>query len=142
MMSQRVEDFATDVETLNPLERVRLTFRLLRDEQVPVWMKAAVPAIALIYLLMPIDLIPDVILGLGQIDDLSVLGISMFAMTRVLPRLAPRERVAEHLAWMRGARRHDPQRGNEPTVIETSFRVNEPGRGATEGTERSGGQRR
>jgi uncharacterized membrane protein YkvA (DUF1232 family) len=140
-MSQRVHEFDTNVETLNPFERIRLTFRLLRDEQVPFWMKAAVPIIALIYVFLPIDLIPDVILGFGQIDDLSVLGISVFAMTRVLPKLAPRERVADHVAEMRGGPDRDRLRNEDPSVIETTYRVDDSDGGATQGTRRSGGQR-
>ena len=34
--------------------------------------------IALAYILIPIDLIPDYIIGLGQIDDAAILGLSLY----------------------------------------------------------------
>lgn len=109
------------VEELSAWERIRLTWRLLRDARVATWMKAAVPGIALLYVVVPIDLIPDFVLGLGQIDDLSIIGISLFAMTKLLPRLAPSRVIAEHLSEMRGA----PKSTGNPdyeTYIDTSFR--------------------
>lgn len=83
-------------------------------------MKAAVPAVAGIYLAFPIDLIPDFILGFGQIDDLGVLGLAIFALTKILPKIAPREVIDEHLAEMRGGRRGA---SNDDQVIDTTFTV-------------------
>ena len=34
--------------------------------------------VALIYIISPIDLIPDYIIGLGQIDDVAIIGFSLF----------------------------------------------------------------
>jgi uncharacterized membrane protein YkvA (DUF1232 family) len=99
-------------ETRDGFERVRLTMRLWRDPRVPLWTKAALPAIAGIYLILPIDLIPDFFLGLGQIDDVSVIGIMLFAMTRVLPKLAPQNLVEEHLGDMRRKERKSPGSGD------------------------------
>jgi uncharacterized membrane protein YkvA (DUF1232 family) len=113
---------------LNGFDRLRLSWRPLRDERIATWMKALVPIIAAIYVLAPIDLIPDFILGLGQIDDLSVIGIAFFAMTRLLPKIAPREVVDEHLGDLRRGIRNPRTRGN---VIDTTFQiVDEPRQGA------------
>lgn len=77
------------------LNRVKLqgwlTWRLLRDGRVPLWTKA-IPVLTLVYVFSPIDLIPDFILALGQIDDVVILtlGMSMFE------RLSPPAVVAEH----------------------------------------------
>ena len=90
-----------EADMLGRIERARLTWRLLRDPRMPVWMKAALPTIAGIYLVVPIDLIPDFILGFGQLDDLSVIGILLFAVTKILPRIAPAGLVAEHLSDLR-----------------------------------------
>lgn len=60
-------------------KQFRLVWMLMQDGRVPLWAKAIVP-LSLIYLVSPIDIFPDVILGLGQLDDLGVilLGMSLF----------------------------------------------------------------
>ena len=77
------------------IERFRLGWRLLRDPRVPAMPKWLIPAGALIYLLSPIDLIPDFIIGLGQLDDLSVIAVAV-AMITLLVRWSPQEIVDEH----------------------------------------------
>jgi uncharacterized membrane protein YkvA (DUF1232 family) len=99
-------------ETRDGFERIRLSMRLWRDPRVPLWTKATLPAVAAMYLILPIDLIPDFFLGLGQIDDLSVIGIMLFAMTRVLPKLAPQQLVQEHLDELRRKERKAGARGD------------------------------
>src|SRR5438128_2440845 len=54
------------------LRQGRLAFRLLRDERVPTIAKLVVPA-ALVYVASPLDLIPDLIPILGQVDDIGIL---------------------------------------------------------------------
>jgi uncharacterized membrane protein YkvA (DUF1232 family) len=39
---------------------------------------------ALAYIISPIDLIPDYILGLGQIDDAAILGLSLYFLEKDL----------------------------------------------------------
>ena len=39
---------------------------------------------ALIYIISPIDLIPDYLIGLGQIDDAAILGLSLFFLEKEL----------------------------------------------------------
>lgn len=60
-------------------KQFRLVWMLMQDGQVPLWAKTIVP-LSLIYLVSPIDIIPDVFLGLGQLDDLGIilLGMSLF----------------------------------------------------------------
>ena len=78
--------------------QVRLAWRLFQDQRVPVWTKV-IPPVALAYVLFPIDIIPDPMLGLGQLDDVAVLllGVKLFI------ELAPPEVVREHLRAL-GAR--------------------------------------
>lgn len=71
--------------------QVRLTWRLLRDPRVPLWTKI-VPFAGLIYVLSPLDFIPDVLIGLGQLDDLGVILAGM----RLFESIAPVDVVAEH----------------------------------------------
>jgi uncharacterized membrane protein YkvA (DUF1232 family) len=77
-------------------QQVRLVFRLLRDPDVPFYLKF-VPFVGLIYLLMPVDLIPDPVLVLGQLDDLTALIVG----AKVFIELAPPHVVARHLQEMR-----------------------------------------
>ena len=48
-------------------DQLRLGWRLLRDERVPA-LKFALPALLGLYVVSPLDPIPDFLLGLGQID--------------------------------------------------------------------------
>lgn len=78
-------------------EQVRLVFSLLKDRDVPIYLKA-VPFLGFAYLLLPPDIVPDFIPVLGQLDDLTIMliGAKMFI------ELAPQEIVASHIARMRG----------------------------------------
>ncbi len=59
---------------------VVLLFRLMRDERVPVGSKA-IAMLAAGYLVSPIDLVPDLVLGpIGLIDDLLVVGSALSRM--------------------------------------------------------------
>jgi len=78
---------------------VRLAWRLLRDERVSA-LKFALPALIGLYVLSPIDSIPDFFLGLGQIDDLGVIVAGVLILARLIPRLAPGHVVDEHLRDM------------------------------------------
>ena len=77
------------------IKNARLVWRLLRDSDVPAWQKMILPA-TLLYLLFPIDFIPDPMLGLGQLDDIGVilLGLKLFI------ELSPQEIVRRHLREM------------------------------------------
>jgi uncharacterized membrane protein YkvA (DUF1232 family) len=107
------------------VRQARLAWRLLFDRRVPAWTKVIPPA-ALAYVIFPLDILPDVVLGLGQLDDIAVflLGIKLFI------ELAPRDVVREHLLAL-GARikewRVVDEGENEPsTVIDGHFRIEEP----------------
>src|SRR5215212_3254151 len=79
--------------------QLRLAWRLLRDERVSA-LKFALPALIALYVLSPIDSIPDFFLGLGQIDDLGVITAGVLILARLIPRLAPGHVVDEHLREM------------------------------------------
>jgi uncharacterized membrane protein YkvA (DUF1232 family) len=84
-------------EVVNLIRRlptyIRLVWALLRDGRVPAQQKLILAGIGG-YLFFPIDLIPDFVPVLGQLDDLAVvlLGLDLFI------RSAPADIVEEHLA--------------------------------------------
>jgi len=108
------------------IKNARLVWRLLRDSDVPSSLKIIPPA-TLLYLLFPIDFIPDPMLGLGQLDDIGVilLGLKLFI------ELSPQEVVRRHLREMSsvsGSYRvvddEEPsQEPSPPAYIEAPYRV-------------------
>jgi uncharacterized membrane protein YkvA (DUF1232 family) len=77
------------------IKNARLVWRLLRDPDVPSSLKAIPPA-SLLYLLFPFDFLPDLALGLGQLDDIAIilLGLKLFI------ELCPQDIVRRHLREM------------------------------------------
>ena len=71
---------------------VRLFSRLVVDPRVPWKPKLALLAVAL-YLLIPFDVVPDFIPGLGQIDDLVLIYLGLQAFIRFCPQPIVREHV-------------------------------------------------
>ena len=69
------------------LAQLRLAFRLMREPGVPL-LTRAVPVLAAIYLVSPVDFIPDVLPGLGQLDDLSVVVLALELFLRWCPPAA------------------------------------------------------
>jgi uncharacterized membrane protein YkvA (DUF1232 family) len=61
------------------IKQLQLVWLLFKDKRVSLWTKLILP-LSLLYLISPIDFLPDVIVGLGQLDDLSIvlLGLTLF----------------------------------------------------------------
>lgn len=94
---------------------LRLVWRLLNDTRVPGLPKLLVPA-ALIYVLFPVDIVPDFILGLGQLDDL---GVVMLAVTAFI-QLCPRAVVDEHRRVLASGASTNP--AADENVIDGTYR--------------------
>lgn len=77
------------------LRNLRLAWRLCWDPLVPSWLKL-IPAGALLYILFVGDLVPDIIPGLGQLDDLAVLALSI----KLMLSLCPQEILERHQRQM------------------------------------------
>jgi hypothetical protein len=90
---------------------------------VPFWTKLIPPAV-LLYLISPADFIPDVALGLGQLDDLAVLLIG----TKLFIELSPVDIVREHLtalgAHIQEWRVQDGEK-EPPPIVEGEYAVAE-----------------
>jgi uncharacterized membrane protein YkvA (DUF1232 family) len=80
--------------------QLRLAFRLIREPSVPV-LTRAVPLLAALYLVWPIDIIPDILPGLGQLDDL---GVVVFALELFLKWCPSRAKAFHESALARGQR--------------------------------------
>ena len=74
------------------LENVQLVWRLLQDDRVSTVLKVAIPLAVAVYFISPLDLLPDFIPVLGQLDDIGVILLGM----ALLISLAPRDVVNEH----------------------------------------------
>ena len=66
------------------LKSFRLAWRLLRDRRVP-FVAKLIPLVVVVYVLSPFDLVPDVLLGLGQLDDLTLLILGTQVFIAVCP---------------------------------------------------------
>lgn len=64
--------------------QVRLAWRLLREPAVP-WFLKSVPVVAALYLISPLDIVPDFIPVLGQLDDLGLVWLALRAFVRWCP---------------------------------------------------------
>lgn len=71
---------------------LKLFWRLLGDRRVPLWPKLLL-GLLLVYLFAPMDLVPDFLVGLGQIDDLVVIFLGLQAFVRLCPQKIVREHV-------------------------------------------------
>jgi uncharacterized membrane protein YkvA (DUF1232 family) len=98
------------------LRFLRLVWRLTFDKRVPLLLRFLVP-LALLYVLSPIDLVPDWVPRLGWVDDLLVLGLAVLLLTK----LAPRHVVEEHLGSRPTASR--PEEKDPSKVVEGSARL-------------------
>ncbi len=104
------------------IREVQLWWRLLFDSRVPGWTKL-IPLFTLLYIIFPLDLIMDPILGLGQLDDLAVLllGMELFvtlAPAAVVAELRRRIRSGEPAAQARGG-----SQAKAPPTVDATYRV-------------------
>jgi len=112
------------------IKNLKLTWRLLRDSRVPIWQKLIPPA-TLLYVISPIDLIPDGLLGLGQLDDVSVVLLGIWGFIQLCPQDVVQEHLAEIMAQMNpwrtagGEKISAPEQESEspPQVIDVDYEV-------------------
>ncbi len=64
--------------------RAKLVWRLMRSPRVPLPAKVILPVLVL-YLMCPIDVIPDFIPVLGHVDDVLVIILAFWAFARLVP---------------------------------------------------------
>ncbi len=98
------------------IESVQLAWNLLRDGRISPWLRFGIPALVAAYLIFPFDIFPDVVPGLGQVDDLAVIWIGLqFFLSQISPDL-----VAEYRARKQ---RPTARQQTEGDVIDGAYRV-------------------
>jgi uncharacterized membrane protein YkvA (DUF1232 family) len=98
------------------LLELRLAVRLFREPRVPLVAKAVVP-LALLYVISPIDALPDIFPVLGQLDDLAV----VYGALKLFLRFCPPAAVAFHNAAL-AARRPFAKMQPADVVIDAEYR--------------------
>ncbi len=83
---------------LEILRNGQLAFKLMQDPRVSTTMKILIPVVVAAYILSPIDLVPDFVPVLGQLDDLAIVALAV----KLFISLAPPAVVAEHQANLSG----------------------------------------
>lgn len=87
------------------VEEVALAVMLLRDVatrryvKLPVWAIAALVFLAF-YVGNPVDLVPDFLVGVGQLDDFIVLGLTLMLL---------RQEIYEYKHWLATHQRREPE---------------------------------
>lgn len=73
--------------------RVKLIVRLIGDRRVNPWLKI-IPVAGLVYLVSPIDIIPDIMLPvIGELDDAAILWLTNYLFIELCPPAIVQEHV-------------------------------------------------
>lgn len=95
------------------VQHARLVWRLLLDGRVPIGPKFLI-ALVCTYLVVPLDLVPEIVLGLGVVDDLALVALAV----RLFIGLCPQAYVHEHLDDIRAGRPRRDRSSARVTVID------------------------
>lgn len=99
------------------LANVRLAVRLIREPRVALFAKS-VPILAVVYVLSPVDFVPDVLPLVGELDDVAILLVAL----NVFLRLCPGDSVGFHRAAIDGGRRYSPMPPLSSDYIDAEWR--------------------
>ncbi len=102
--SARTKALASRVQKLPWPARLRLVVALTRDERIPRAVRL-IPPLLVLYLAMPIDLVPDFIPVLGQLDDVLVAIVAV----GLIVKFAPMDVIESHIAQLEAE--NPPYRG-------------------------------
>ena len=96
--------------------QARLAWRLVREPHVPLLTKAVL-LVGVLYVIDPLDLIPDVLPVLGEIDDLTVVLLAVILFLK----LCPMDAVSFHRGALARGERYSPM-GRSDTIIDADYR--------------------
>ena len=98
VVSGRTKKLARRIGALSWSGKFELARRLMSDERIPLAARLVLPVLV-IYLALPLDLVPDFIPLLGQIDDIVVVLVGI----ALLARLTPTSVLDQHLSELEPA---------------------------------------
>ena len=101
------------------LRNGQLAWRLLADRRVSLALKLLIPGLTVAYFLWPADLLPDVLVGLGQLDDLAVFALAV----KLFISMAPKDIVRQHRAQMAGGPAAKPADPDNAETVDAEYRV-------------------
>ena len=94
-IAEKKEDIRKKFDKPGPIGRllsdVNLLLALIQDyitgdyRKIPVWAVSAI-GFSLLYVVSPLDFLPDLLPILGQIDDIAVIGICLLLVEQELPK--------------------------------------------------------
>jgi len=88
----------------------------MREPVVPVYLKA-LPVVAALYVISPLDMLPDFLPVIGQLDDLGI----VIAGIKIFVRLCPAAAATFHRKAIAQGRRFSPMAPTDD-VIDAEFR--------------------
>jgi uncharacterized membrane protein YkvA (DUF1232 family) len=83
--SARSRSIARRIQRLPWRSKLALAGNLFRDDQIPRRTRLVLVGLAL-YLAMPLDIVPDFVPVLGQLDDILVVAVGVAFMVRSIPQ--------------------------------------------------------
>ena len=81
-----------DIEKLSTNQRLKLTWALVQDNRVPLFVRPLL-VLPAVYIASPIDLVPDFIPVIGRIDDRFVSSTTYSLLARFVPPTVLREHI-------------------------------------------------
>jgi len=99
---REVRALASRVYRLPLHQKIGLAAGLMRDERIPTGLRM-LPPLLILYLAMPLDIIPDFIPVIGQLDDMMVLLVG----GALLVKFAPIGLLDEHISALETAAARD-----------------------------------
>ena len=82
--SSRTKALAGRINRLSWRAKLRMARDLVADDRIPILVRAIPPALVL-YLALPLDIVPDFIPVLGQLDDVVVVAVGVALLIRFTP---------------------------------------------------------
>ena len=117
MWKRATREERTLIKRFNGLEigsKLNLAGRLVRDGRIPIVARVALPLLVL-YLALPIDIIPDFIPVIGFLDDFLVVLIGAGVVLRSIPRDVLEEHVSRY-EYIEGEARPATKRLPDPNA--------------------------
>jgi len=95
--SDQDRDLVKRISRLGFRAKLRLARAMFGDRRIPLGVRL-IPVLLVLYLAMPLDIVPDFIPVLGQLDDVLILAVGV----GLLFRLTRREVIEEHVSLLEG----------------------------------------